>query len=231
MLARLRQDRDGREHCALTARATPIVAGFECSDMDSFYSSEHGGFGNRVHREADDRILLELAHGTLRVTSSMSATRLVHEVQVVEEAWVYDCVARWVFDADCAAFGRIADEIVPWGSRLYHEHAVDRASLGELRIRAITETLPANISQSLYLRCEDGRWIVHARAIAEPSADNVELFCKSTDGHSVAFDGSRVETHVLMRRREFAAPIYETQIQPHALLPAGTRFVIGLEID
>ena len=209
--------------------AGPIEVGFECSDMDSFYSSAHGGFGNQARVDERGGLDLQLAHGHLRVVSTTTPTSVLHEIEVLEDSWLYDCVARWVFDSSCASFGQIANELVPHGSTLYHEHETTDLELGELRIGVHpSSSFPEGMRQSLYLRSEGERWIVHARVISREQGENVRLFVKSTNGHSELFEGSPVEARVLMRRREFAAAIYETQIQPHVRLPAGSRFAIGL---
>lgn len=211
--------------------------GFECSDPDSFYSSVTGGFRNTVESDPQDarRKILHLAHGVLALRVEAGPRALAYDIEVLEDAWVYDLVCRWVFSGSISEHGEIAGETVPLGSRLYHQHAVTDATLGPLRVGFVgAASLPASMSAQLYLRCEPCaqdptgfQWIVHARAIAR---DSEKLWLKGLDGHAHAFSGHPVEAQVLTRRRERAAPIYEQQIQPHARLLRGSRCRVGLEI-
>jgi hypothetical protein len=199
--------------------------GFECSDMDSFYSSLTGGHGNQVER-AGDTIDLTLAHGRLRVTTHAAPDRLLHRVTTLAPTWIYDLVARWVLPGDFANEGRIGGETVRFGAVLYHQHPVQALQLGGTTLRFLgAPSLPRTLRAEMYLRCEAGRWIVHARAIAHR---DVTPFVKHVGGTSQPFHGSRVAQRVLTRRRELCAPIYDTQIQPHVQLPAGTALEVGL---
>lgn len=222
---------------ASQTRELPLLdAGFECSDPDSFYSSTTGGFRNHAHRDPEDadRTILELAHGKLAYTAKIEADALRFDVEVLDDTLLYDLVCRWVFPGSVAVDGELGGEVVPRGSLLYHQHACDTVRLGDLQIDLVgADRAPPCMSPELYLRCECDesdltgyRWIVHARLIARPGE---ELWLKHIDGTSRRFEGSAVERAILMRRRELAAPIYETQIQPHARLLRGTRCRIGLK--
>jgi hypothetical protein len=213
------------------AGGVPLLEqGFECSDMDSFFSSVTGGFRNEVEGDAEDAggAIVRMAHGTFRLRTRRGDGALLHEVEVLERTWIYDAVARWVLPGEVARFGRVGGEVVPRGSELYHEHAVGMVELDGTRIGMVgRETLPRTLRGGMYLRCEEGRWIVHARAVA---GDGARMFLKGVDGRSVAFGGGVVEERVMARRREFAAPVYGTQVQPHVELGAGMRFVVGLRV-
>ena len=211
----------------LVAGLPTVEQGFECSDMDSFFSSVTGGFRNRVERDGE-AVIVRMAHGAFRLRTRREPGALRHEVEILEPTWLYDAVARWVVPGEFAESGMVAGEVVPRGSELYHEHRVREVGLGGVGI-AMTgvETLPLGLAAGMYLRCEGRNWIVHARAVAGIGA---KAFSKGTDGRSVPFAGGIVEERVLARRREFAAPVYATQVQPHVELPAGTRFAVGLRV-
>lgn len=211
-----------------------LETGFECSDPDSFHSSIHGGFRNECREDVTDarRRILQLQHGRLAYTRDESNGTVI-QIEVLEDSWVYDLVCRWVLPGAFATRGVIEGEMVPRGSELYHQHACEQLLLGDTQIELVgAESVPPGMQAEMYLRCEPDasdtsgyRWIAHARFIAR---DDERAWLKHIDGTSRPFEGHGVERRVLMRRRELAAPIYDTQIQPHARLARGTRCVVGL---
>lgn len=213
----------------------PILeSGFECSDPDSFHSSIHGGFRNQCEADPHDgqKRILRMQHGALSYRRDEQAG-LRFDIEVLEDIRIYDLVARWVLPGTWASCGRILDETVPRGSELYHQHACTELELGTVGITFVgADAPPEGMRAEMYLRSEpdpndptDFRWIVHARWIALPDR---ELWLKHVDGTSREFEGHAVERRVLLRRRELAAPIYDTQIQPHVRLARGTRCTVGL---
>lgn len=201
--------------------------GFLCCDQGSFFSTTRGGYGHQVER-AGPQLRLTMEEGSFSVTTSSAPGFTCHEIEVLEDSWIFDFVAHWVLPGAICEEATIGNELVPLGTPLMHAQPVTSVELSHLAIEFVgADTLPANLHAEMHLASNDDNWIVHARAVAN---EDEPLFVKHIDGHSEAFRGGPIERRVLLRRSEYAAPIYDFQARPHAKLAAGTKLRVGLAL-
>lgn len=174
--------------------------GVEFADADSFFSLEEGvGWRSKVlsltHTLSPDRhdvrATVELRSGCveLHLAEWPEGGVIRRECRLVclTDCELFDFVLRFQFSADCLHEAYINGATLQhWPDEVYHQHAVDRAGVGNSFFSAWVEVVgsaaPGCMMPTMYVRGTHGGWVLHARMVPRTWEREVVRLCSSYFG-------------------------------------------------
>jgi len=172
--------------------------GFETADSSAFYSLEDG-FGYRYKIISQEikfsdkcykaKIVTKMKEGKWelniddKIINDKTIERKVEAI-TLEDSFFMDFVMRFRFKKEFIEYAKIADKVIfHKNTNIYYQYPVEEVFLKgkefDIKISIIDKIVPKNMKPVMYVRDNNGEWIVHVRMIPKKWDKEVIKVCTS----------------------------------------------------